>query len=404
MFGVNYYSYYRHDKHGSFSHSGITSIDHIIKDFVTAINDGKSIGIRDLFNSKYVWINVNLVTSIGDIIFMVFLGTFSDIFYISRHVKRNYMDRENHNLYLDIIKRNPYLRITTVSDSQNSQERSQKFFDIDEICQLFRINKNNVNNRVTEIYEEDNFNVQPVISGNGKEMINAVNLFKKYETTNELAINNVSLKAYTNEILIITGMPGSGKSTLMKMLYGRHSSSYGKIIITGRKMGYWEWRSISQDISVAPKEDYVFMEHLSVADNINLYSSMCSTNENGFSILKELNFTGNKTDLIENLDDVDRTKVKIALALLKSKECIFIEEPTSLMTEKDTICFWNTIRSRKNGKSFIISTNAIYEALSCGDRIVVLDNGMIHCIGDPEFVNERLSISYSDSEIDIAIN
>jgi len=55
-------------------------------------------------------------------------------------------------------------------------------------------------------------------------------------------------------------------------------------------MSYGNWRNLSRFLSVAPKEDYMFMEDLSVSDHIKFYQSMISSYEDGFALLKELNF------------------------------------------------------------------------------------------------------------------
>ncbi|OUM65890.1 hypothetical protein PIROE2DRAFT_69028 [Piromyces sp. E2] len=396
-FSTSYFCYYQRNKSKKNSNNGITPIDLIIDIFMDAVNKGKPIGFS---SEEKMWYMIeHLSISVGCSAVCLIMALISDIFFISIHVKRRFTDRKDRAYYSDLVLNSPYMTVTTIPNVKYVNEDGA-FFDAKEVRQLFKVNKT----KDIVIYEEKNNNIQPVVSRNGREIINAKNLFKKYETSNELAVNNVSLKAYTNEILIITGKPDSGKSTLMKMLYGRHSSSYGKNIITGREMGRWKWLSISQDISVAPKGDYVFMEHLSVADNIKLYSSMCSTRENGISILNELNFTGSSSDRVEDLSDVDKAKLKIALALLKSKECIFIEEPTALMTDKDLTCFWNVINSRKSKRSFVVSTTSMYEALTYGDRIVVLKDGSVQCIGDSEFVKQRLSLNEYNPELQVQIN
>ena len=377
--------------------SGYAPIDQIIFDFKKAVIHNESIGFSNILTKEHIWTLIHILTIAGSILIVLLLAIWSDLFFISRHVKRKSSDRKNQDQYRDIIERSPYTKVKRVS--RNEFNNDEGFFDWSEMRQLFKVKKD----KVGVIYEEENENVQQFSFKNGKEIINAKNLFKLYDTSNELAISNVYLKIYSNEVTIITGAPDAGKSTLMKMLYGRESSSFGKIIINGREMGSSKWKYINEDISVAPKEDYVFMEHLSVADNIKLYTSMCSTQENGISILNELNFNGNSSDLIKNLDSAERTKLKIALALLKSTNCIFIEEPTALLNEKDNVCFWNVINSRKNKKAIIISTSSMYEALTHGDRIVVLKNGMTQCIGSRDFIKNRLSVDENKPELDVKV-
>jgi len=396
VFCVYYFANYKGTHHST---SGLTPIDRIIVKCKYAVNHGESVGLTDIFTREYIRIFVDLVSSIGSIIVIIILILLTDFFFISRHVKRSVRDVTKKSSFMDIIKNGPNIKVKSVPRNDENYQNKQGFFDWDEMRYMFKANKN----ATRDVYEEENNNIQQKTTISGREIINVENLFKKYSSSYELAISNVSFRAYTNEILMITGRPDAGKSTLMKMLYGRQSSSYGNIIINGKELGN-NWKSISQHLSVAPKGDYVFMEDLSVSENIKLYSSMCSTKENGFSLLEELNFAGNTSDLIKNLSDVERTKVKIALALLKSKQCVFIEEPTALMSDKDVACFWNAIKARKNKRSIIVSTSSMYEALTYADRIVVLKDGMTQCIGSPEFVKNKLSVNENEPEIEVNVN
>jgi len=240
-----------------------------------------------------------------------------------------------------------------------------------------RTNNNEIEVDSRNVYQQSNI---------GKTVISARNLFKQYHNNNIMAINNATFNIYRDEIVAITGKCDSGKSTLMKMLYGRIRTSYGNIFINNKKLDYWRWGIISKLISVAPKEDYVFFKGLTVSDHIKYYQSISNTRENGFTLLNELNFLGSYDDQINNLDDVEKTKVKIAIALLKFKKVIFLEEPTTGMSEKDVLCFWKVINARKTNRSIIISTLNMEEAIQNANRIIVLDKGYIRCIGDGEFI------------------
>jgi len=371
--------------------------DKIIWMFRDIVNKNEYVGFTNLFTRKYMWIYINLSSIFASILLFILFAVLSDIYFISKHVRRNYSERKSKEYYKGLVINGPNTRVRQVP----CYEDDQGFFDWNEMRRLFKVNKE----KYRTVYEEINDNIQQDYNRSGKEIISVNNIFKKYDNNDDLSINNISFKVYTNEILIITDTSDFGDSSiLMKMLYGRESSSYGSIIIKGKEMNGSKWKSICQDISVVPKEDCVFMEHLSVSDNIKFYAGMCSTKEKGISILNELNFHGNSSDLIKNLDIVEKTKIKIALTLLKSKTCIFIEEPTALMSEKDSACFWNIIKSRKNKNSIIISTSSIKEALTHGDRVVVLKDGKTHCIGDREFVKKHLSINENEPELKIKIN
>ena len=379
-------------------YGGQSLLDRIIFEFKAIIIHNESFGLSNLFSAKHKQIPINLFSTIGSILLMILLTIFTDSFFISKHVKRSFSERKSQSYFKELFKNSPTTKVRQVP--RKEAENNEGFFDWSEMNQLFKVKKDEYKN----VYEEENNNVQQDSNNNGKENISVEKVFKMYNSSNDLAIKNASFKIYSNEITVITGPPDSGKSTLMKMLYGYQSSSYGSIIIKGKEMNHKNWKAINKYVSVAPKEDYALMEHLSVRDNIKLYASMYSTKENGISILNELNFNGSSTDIIKNLDDVEKTKVKVALALLKSTPCVFIEEPTAIMSDKDVECFWNAIKSRKNKRSIIVSTLSMYEALTYGDRIIVLKDGDIRCVGNREFIKSRLSTNENEPELNIRVN
>jgi len=62
---------------------------------------------------------------------------------------------------------------------------------------------------------------------------------------------------------------------------------------------------------------------------------MCSPIENGFQLLKKLNFNRSSNSKIKWLIDVRKNKVKIVLALIKNSEFVFLEEPTTFINKDD---------------------------------------------------------------------
>jgi len=213
------------------------------------------------------------------------------------------------------------------------------------------------------------------------------NLFKQYSSDGGLILQNVTFKAYKNEVLVILGRHYAGKSTLMQILYGHQHASYGHVKIYGKELDYNKWDSVTGKLSVAPREDYVFFKDLTVADHIQLYESLISfkdmNQDHGYNLLKEFGFTRDLNTPIKDLTKEERIKLKIVLALLKPTKIILLEEPVDYLSPEDRILFWRMINKRRSRKTIIISTSdESDDTLSMADRILVLDHHQIQCIGD----------------------
>jgi len=396
-----YFAGYKKNDNRNKNFDSVTSIGYSIKIFKNAVNKGDSIELFDIFTSENIAVLNCISISMASILIYIFFAICTDYILNLNQLRRSCADRKMKSQYKETVENNPKFRKRVISSSEEIKElkAEQGFFDWNEIPNLFKIKKD----KVKYVYEEENDDIQ-TMDAKGKPVIKAINLFKKYKSDYELALDNVSLNIYNHELLIITGKPDSGKSTLMKTLCGYQASSYGKVFVDGKEMSPSRWKFICRKISVAPKKNGILMEDLSVEENIKLYASMGYNKEDGFKLLKELNFTGSVSDPVNKLNEEERTKIKVALVLMKSTPYAFIEEPTTYMSESDRFCFWRAIKTRKNKRTIIISTQNAEEAFFYGDRIVVLNDGAVQCIGNSEFVKNRVSISNYEPEIDITVH
>ncbi|OUM65886.1 hypothetical protein PIROE2DRAFT_59731 [Piromyces sp. E2] len=216
--------------------------------------------------------------------------------------------------------------------------------------------------------------------------IEVQHVFKSYTFDKVLAVTDISFTVNTDEVFAIVGEKGAGKSTLMKMIYGRISSGYGDIIFDEEHMNYWNWISISKNISIVPKEDFFFFNHSTVSEHIKFYSKINRDRENGFKLLRELNFKGKLNDKIEHLDPPEKTKVKTVIALLKHRNVLVLEEPTVGMSEEDRIKFWEVIQSRTGISIILFSTESLEEANDYATSMLYLKKGEMMAMGSKERV------------------
>jgi len=260
----DYYALYKTGKSRNHAYSGINNLSYVMLDFEKAHKRGDTVNFSNLFNHDNIWIFITACINLGSVGLCILLSLFNDFFTISKHVSSEFSDRKQRPYYESIVCNEHEINVPNVQQSLN----------------------------------------------NGKAVVVAKNLFKEYHKNKIIAVNNASFTIYNNEVVAITGNGDSGKSTLMKMLYGRIRTSYGNIFINNKKLDYWRWGIVSRQISVAPKEDYVFFKGLTVSDNIKYYQSISNTRENGFTLLNELNFLGSYDDKINYL------KFLIALVII----------------------------------------------------------------------------------------
>jgi len=228
-------------------------------------------------------------------------------------------------------------------------------------------------------------------------------VFKSYfnkKTGAADSLNNVNFEIQKGEIFAIAGAKSAGKSTLIKLLSSREVPSYGNVNYSSAT-GLSQLEILSTLGSVAPEDDYILFEEATVADNINLYSSILKNNVNGFDLLKELNYNGSNSSKYNKLDDVEKNKVKAAIALMCNKDVLFFDEPTKDMSENDRDAFWKLVKYMKKDKTVVFSTTSLQEAAAHADRALVLEKGQVASIGKVEVGNNKILIKEEQLEVKV---
>jgi len=237
----------------------------------------------------------------------------------------------------------------------------------------------------------------------GESKFAAEKVFKSYynkKTGTADSLTNVNLEIQKGEVFAIAGEKDAGKSTLIKLLSAKQVPSYGTINYSA-PTGLSQKEIMSTLGSVAPEDDYVLFENASVADNINLYASILKNKINGNDLLKQLNFAAATSAKYSKLDNVEKNKVKAAIALMGDKEVLFFDEPTKDMSESDREAFWKLVESKKNGKTVIFSTTSLPEAAAHADRAVILENGEVASIGKVEVGDDKILVKEEQLEVKV---
>ena len=213
------------------------------------------------------------------------------------------------------------------------------------------------------------------------------NVTKTYDN-NKTVINNVSLEIKDKEFIVLVGASGCGKSTLLRMIAGREDISYGKIFIGDNKGN-----------NVAPKDrdiafvfqSYALYPHMTVRENIAFGLKMRKVPK--VEIDKKVQEAAEILNLEEYLDRKpkqlsggQRQRVALGRAIVRNPKVFLMDEPLSNLDAKLRVQMRSEIKKlhEKLQTTFIYVTHDQTEALTMGDRIVVLNNGIIQQVDSPE--------------------
>lgn len=208
-----------------------------------------------------------------------------------------------------------------------------------------------------------------------------------------VVIDGVNLEIKDKEFLVLVGASGCGKSTILRMIAGLEDITGGEIIIGGKKVN-----------KIAPKDrdiafvfqSYALYPHMSVYDNIAFGLKMRKMSEETIDVkVHEAAEILNLTDLLERkprqLSGGQRQRVALGRAIVREPKVFLMDEPLSNLDAKLRVQMRSEIKKlhEKLQTTFIYVTHDQTEALTMGDRIVVLDKGVIQQVDTPDNIYQN---------------
>jgi ribose transport system ATP-binding protein len=199
------------------------------------------------------------------------------------------------------------------------------------------------------------------------------------------ALEDVSLEVGPGEVVALVGENGAGKSTLIKILSGCYRADAGEVVLEGRRLGRYSPHQAQQlGISVIYQE-FNLARPLSVAENI--FAGRQPRSRLGFvdfrrmeaqaqAVLDSLHLPIDARRLVGSLSVAEQQMAEIAKAISFQAKIIVMDEPTAVLTERETATLFELVRRlRAQGVSVVYISHRLEEIFAIGDRVVVLRDG-----------------------------
>lgn len=213
------------------------------------------------------------------------------------------------------------------------------------------------------------------------------NIRKTYDNK-KTVINNVNLEIKDKEFIVLVGASGCGKSTLLRMIAGLEDITEGEIYIGDTKVNNIPPKD--RDIAFV-FQSYALYPHMTVRENISFGLKMRKVPK--AEIEKKVQEAAEILNLGEYLDRKpkqlsggQRQRVALGRAIVRNPKVFLMDEPLSNLDAKLRVQMRSEIKKlhEKLQTTFIYVTHDQTEALTMGDRIVVLNNGDIQQVGTPD--------------------
>ncbi len=204
------------------------------------------------------------------------------------------------------------------------------------------------------------------------------------------AVNEVDLETREGEFLVFLGPSGSGKTTLLRMIAGLESPTAGEILIGGKVVN-----------DLTPRErriamvfqSYALYPHLTVYNNIVFPLKAQKVPKNLHKEKVEwasslLGIGGLLQRKPRELSGGERQRVALARAIVREPAVFLLDEPLSNLDAKLRLSAREELERfhRRVGTTTIYVTHDQVEAMAMGDRVMVLNKGVVRQLGTPKEV------------------
>lgn len=185
------------------------------------------------------------------------------------------------------------------------------------------------------------------------------------------------------------------------MLTGTLLPTAGYTVVCGRD-SRTQMREIRKNIGICLQHDCLFPQ-LTVREHVEFFARVkgvyasTSRSEADQSVNEAINdlALSTKSDTFSRrLSGGMKRKLSVAIAFCGGSEAVMLDEPTSGMDPFSRRLCWNVIRRYRMGRVIVLTTHFMDEADILGDRIAIMNEGRLCCLGSPLFLKRSFGVGY----------
>ncbi len=181
-----------------------------------------------------------------------------------------------------------------------------------------------------------------------------------------IALSHLSFSLNRGDFVSIVGPSGCGKSTILSIISGLIPPEYGEMILHGSNIGYMlqkdhllEWRTVYKNIILGLE-----IQHKTTSE----------TKDHAHQLLQKYGLEGFASAKPSELSGGMRQRVALIRTLILNPDLLLLDEPFSALDYQTRLAVGDDIGQiiRKEGKTAILVTHDLAEAISLADNVIVL--------------------------------
>ncbi|XP_066148995.1 ATP-binding cassette sub-family A member 17-like isoform X2 [Euwallacea fornicatus] len=229
----------------------------------------------------------------------------------------------------------------------------------------------------------ENVELGEALIGKEKYAINLLDVSKKYGQ--RTVVNELNMTVNMNQITVLLGHNGAGKSTIMNIITGIIEKTEGRMYINNKEI--CKTSDITQSIGVCPQHNLFFwnltvLQHLIFFAMVKGVSYTDAQSEINY-LLKTLNLQDKKYECPLTLSGGMQRKLCLAMAVIGDPDILILDEPSSGMDPQSRREMWDLLLQWRKHKTILITTHFMEEADALADQVIIINEGRAKCSGTP---------------------
>jgi ABC-type lipoprotein export system ATPase subunit len=219
-----------------------------------------------------------------------------------------------------------------------------------------------------------------------KAIMSLRGITKDYPSGMEVAhiLKGVDLDIYENELLVILGESGCGKTTLLNIIGGMDSLTDGSVTIDGKDFSHpteKELVDFRRDYIGFIFQSYNLMPNLTAVENVRFIAEICKNPGNPVEAIDMVGLTDRANNYPSMMSGGQQQRVSIARAIVKNPRMILADEPTAALdfsTGKEVLMLIESLIAKKLTTVVMVTHNV--EIAKMANRVVRVKDGRIASI------------------------
>ena len=216
--------------------------------------------------------------------------------------------------------------------------------------------------------------------------MNAINMVGIVKCFGPVRANDgIDFTVGSQEIHCLLGENGTGKSTLMNILFGLYHQDKGEIFIRGEKAKISNPNDAYALGIGMVHQHFMLVNQLTVMENIILgnesgrfFLDRKASREKVEALVERFGFKISLQEKVANLSVGMKQRVEILKTLYRGADIIILDEPTAVLTPQEVDELFHILRQlREDGKTIVFITHKLNETMNLSDRVTVIRKGKV---------------------------